>query len=304
MSELFSVSVAAVDANQAKLAVRSIHPDSGPPAGTATFALMLVFDPIASAQYSEFAKFHHLESSPLAEEMDLQNYLDPSWITANARAFVKSAKVAKGVLTVVPTHPAWISHLRKGMRWETAAYDGGPGAAAEPRVPVKGEPVPSRDPAAGFRVGAPKQEDVKIPEAFIPLHGANRYVAHPVITDPAEMAAAAAKMLGQPVLMTPKRGIPEVGTIIQLGDGWMSTYYESPGGGGWGSGGKSYSDLKSMGRAWLKERLIVTETEPAPSEPAAPAKAKKPRIAAKTARKTAKKISKKVPKKKAGRKGR
>ena len=272
MSEMFSVRVKAVSEKKASFVVESVHPDSGPPVGTATFALMLMYDPIADSGYSNMKAFDHLERSPLAQEVDLHSYLDPAWIVANACGYVKSAKVTGGVLEVVPTHPAWISHLRKGMQWRTAAYDNGPGDPCDAREPIEGDPVPSRDPAAGFRVGKPNDEKLAVPEAFIALHGPNRYVAHPVITDPAEMREAAKKMIGQPILYVPKRGPSKVETIVSVEKDWMMLYSEFAGGGGWGSGSHAYDEIASMGRAWLRERL---EPKPAPTpKPKAKKKAK------------------------------
>jgi len=94
-----------------KIDVVSIHPDSGPPQGETTFAMMLVYDPIMSSGYGDFSKYTHLESCALASEMDRDNYLDESWIKQNANAFFAKVTVKKGVLEVFPTHPAWIEHL-------------------------------------------------------------------------------------------------------------------------------------------------------------------------------------------------
>src|SRR5215510_13172215 len=105
MSEMFAVQVSGVSKTSAKLAVKSVHPDSGPVAPTSTFALMLVYDPIMSSGFSEMAAYTHLEASPLAQAMDRDNYLDPSWIRDNANAFIAKAKVSKGVLEVWPTDP-------------------------------------------------------------------------------------------------------------------------------------------------------------------------------------------------------
>lgn len=131
MSELFAVQVAEVSPQSVKLAVRSVHPDSGPVAPSATFALQLIYDPILNSGYSAFRAHRHLEASPLAQVMDVESYLDPAWVQANARAFVAKAKVSRGVLEIWPTHPGWTEHLRKGMAWDTAAYDDGPGARAK-----------------------------------------------------------------------------------------------------------------------------------------------------------------------------
>ena len=252
MSALFHVRVAAVSAGSATLQVRSIHPDSGPPSAMATFALMLLYDPIINSGYSDFRKYNHLEASALARAMDRQDYLRSSWIRQNARAFVARAKVTQGALEIWPTHPAWIEHLRKGMAWETAAYSDGPGEPAEPRVPAPADaPVQSsRDPAAGFRVGAPKLDDCDVQEAFIPLHGANHYVADPVFTEPAAMKQAVQTMLGQPLLVVPRRGPAETGALVEVRPSGVYIYRESEY--GWGACTHNFDELSALGRAWLK----------------------------------------------------
>lgn len=279
MSELFAVTVEAVSEESARLAVRSVHPDSGPVAPTATFALMLMYDPIMSSGYYAFRDHAHLESSALARAMDREDYLDADWVKANARAFVAKAKVVKGTLEIWPTHPAWIEHLRKGMAWETAAYDAGPGKPAKPRVPTPpDEPVTrSQEPHAGFRVGEPKDSSFRLKEAFIPLHGPNRYVADPLHEDPITMRDAARDMLGQPLLLVPLRGPSHVGTLVELRTDGMFIYGES--GTGWGGQAHDFAELRSMGRAWLKE------------PPAAKKKTAKKKTAA--AKKTVKKKTKK-----------
>ena len=251
MSELFAARVTEVTPEYAVMEVRSVHPDSGPPMPTATFALMLMYDPIINSGYSAFRKYRHLESSALAQAMDRDDYLNARWVPANARAFVARAKVSRGTLTIWPTHPGWIEHLRVGMAWDTAAYSAGPGQAVPKRAPAPAGAVSARasDPAAGFRVGTPKIDDCTLKGAFIAQHGANRYVAEPVITDPTAMATAARGMIGQPVIVVPKRGPKEIGTIVAVHDAGVSLYAESEW--GWGGGMHYYKDLKSLGRAWL-----------------------------------------------------
>lgn len=251
MSELFTVQVTEVTREYAVLWVDSVHPDSGPPMPTATFALMLMYDPIINSGYSAFQKYEHLESSLLAQAMGRDDYLNASWIPANARAFVAKVKVSRGLLTVWPTHPGWIEHLRVGMAWDTAAYSNGPGQAVPKRVPEPaGAALRASDPSAGFRVGAPRNEDYPLKDVVIALHAANRYVAEPVIEDPAAMATAVRELIGQPVLVVPKRGPAEIGTIFDTREDGVYLYSESE----FVSGGSfyAYKDLGALGRAWLK----------------------------------------------------
>jgi hypothetical protein len=155
MSELFAIRVFEVSDKSASMRVYSVHPDSGPRAPHAVFALMLMYDPIAKSGDAEFKEYRHLDNSPLAQAMDASNAFNSEWMNANARAFVEKVKVSGAVLKIKPTHPAWLEHLREGMWWRTAAYDAGPGLPAAPRAPKGAPPRRSQDPAAGFRVGRP-----------------------------------------------------------------------------------------------------------------------------------------------------
>lgn len=303
MSELFAVRVVEVSPGSAKLAVRSVHPDSGPPAPTATFALQLVYDPILNSAYSDFKAFRHLQTAPLASAMDVEAYLDSDWMRKNARAFVAKARVSKGVLEVWPTHPAWIEHLRKGMSWETAAYDIGPGEPAKPQSPAPpgAVSVRSQDPAEGFRRGKPKYPEIKLKGVFIALHGASHYIADPVVKKPDEMAKAAKELIGQPLLLVQKRGPVEIGSLVKLLPNGVYIYRERSNG-GYGLRGYHYEDLKSIGRAWLKvgESGAVSETPAAkPAKKATKTAAKKiakpaKKVAAKAATKPAKKVAAKA----------
>ncbi len=298
MSELFAVRIVEVSPGSAKLAVRSVHPDSGPPAPTATFALQLVYDPILNSAYSDFKAFRHLQTAPLASAMDVEAYLNSDWMRKNARAFVAKAKVSKGVLEVWPTHPAWIEHLRKGMSWETAAYDIGPGEPAKPRTPAPpgAVAVRSQDPAEGFRRGKPKYPEIKLKGVFIALHGASHYIADPVVKKPDEMAKAAKQLIGQPLLLVQKRGPTEIGALVKLLPNGVYIYRETNG--GYGLRGYHYEDLKSIGRAWFKvgESGAVSETPAAKPAKKAKKAAAKPakKVAAKAAAKPVKKVAAKA----------
>jgi hypothetical protein len=271
MSELFIVSVASVTPKSAKLIVKSVHPDSGPVVGTATFALQLIYDPIMSSSYGNLTRWKHLEIAALAAEMDSQSYLDPKWIQDNAQAFIAKAKATKETLEIFPTDPAWIAHLRAGMKWDTAAYDQGAGKKAKPRLAGAAKATTaSRDPKAGFRVGAPKNADYKLKTAFIPLFGANRYVADPLLNTPSEIASALPKMTGLPIRVTFPKGPPEVGTVGSAADTWLSLYVESDG--GWSSRGVRYEQIKDVGRAWLKVEVPKGKSAAKPARKAAPKK--------------------------------
>ena len=303
MSEMFSVSVTAVG-KTAKLAVVSVHPDSGPPTSEATFALQLIFDPIMSSGYSAFKKYKHLEASPLAQVMDFDSYLDPNWVRANARAFIAKGKVTKGVLEVWPTHPAWIEHLRKGMSWETAAYSNGPGDDAAPLAPGDANEAVHSDDDDGFRLAKPRDEEL-VEEVLLPKFGASRYIADPAITDRGEMLAAARELVSQPVVILPKRGPAKIGVIARLyEESAVYLYNESEG--GYSGQSIDYDEIASIGRARLKTAAdaskaaaATTKSDGKRAKAAATKKAAKP--VNKPARTTAKQAAK-SPKKAAPRK--
>jgi hypothetical protein len=147
------------------------------------------------------------------------------------------------------------------MRWRTAAYDVGPGLPVAPRLPApKGvPPLRTQDPAAGFRIGRPKSKEFRL-DAFIPLHGTNRYVADPVLSDPTAMAKATKTMLGQPLLLVPKSGRKKGGALVAREETYGLLYSESDSSHGYVS--FSFDELKSLGRAWLTQEDAPTSTQP------------------------------------------
>lgn len=161
MSSLYRARVDQVAPAKVRLTVWQIHPDAGVPPKSTTFALALLCAP--------FRKSSVLQGSapsarlPLAKAIDIEGGKDgdPSWMVENARAFIasverKSLKNARpkasvkwppphdGDLSQLPqavfeigaTDPAWVSHLKPGLSWRTAAYDMGkakPASALHPR---------------------------------------------------------------------------------------------------------------------------------------------------------------------------
>ena len=290
MSDLFAVRVLEVSPQAAVLRVTSVHPDSGPVAPRAVFALMLLNDPLAKSGDAEFSKYSHVGDSALGQAVDPDSFFNSEWLKANAQAFVKKVMLSGSKLEIQPTHPAWIAHLRKGMAWHTTAYDAGPGLPAAPRAPApKRRPGQrSQDPAAGFRVGRPHAPDFKIPGAFIPLHGLTEYVADPVITDPVAMSKAAETMIGQPLLVVPKHEQKRIGTLVVRTPDQLLLYLEAA---DWhGSVLYNFNDLKSLGRAWLAKDDAATASGPTAKSQGRGAKKAAVKKAASTARakKTAK----------------
>ena len=143
-SGLFQIYVRNVKRREVTLLVRSIHPDSGDVPASATFGLMLLSDPITHATSAEFTRFKQISKSPLARE---SKDFGAHWVKANARVYIESvvyhrnawskgpAKVYKPgsiwarerQVTITVTDPAWLEHVKSPMKWETTAYDAGPG---------------------------------------------------------------------------------------------------------------------------------------------------------------------------------
>ncbi|MBN8232717.1 hypothetical protein JYK02_34885 [Corallococcus macrosporus] len=294
MSDLYAVRVLGVTRRAVRLGVNRVHPDAGKPAPHAVFALMLMYDPIAKSGDAEFSKYRHLNDSALAQAMDERDAFDSAWMNANAQAFVSKVTRSGSFLDIQLTHPAWGEHLRKRMAWRTTAYDAGPGLPAEPRAPA-GERTRvqrSQDPAAGFRVGPPRDPAFKLPGAFIPQHGPNKYVADPVISGSAAMAKVAASMIGQPLRFVPRRGQPNVGTLVMTHPKRVLFYLE---GADWHLTSLfDFDELKSFGRAWLVEE----DAAPASGPTAPPKRAGAKKAVRKAgARKAVKKASKVAAKK-------
>jgi hypothetical protein len=142
-TSLFHVKVLECSGVDATLELRIItgdQPDfdSGP-----SFALMLLYDPIDK----ELAL-----DAPLARAVSVGQTTDPKWLDEHVdeyiddavltnlrnhpvavdlermspeerRDFFGSARAPVAVFEVTVTKPEWIAHLRRGMEWDTAAYD-------------------------------------------------------------------------------------------------------------------------------------------------------------------------------------
>jgi hypothetical protein len=107
------------------------------------FALMLLYDPIVNDV---------VRDAPLSREVSFDNTMDSDWLDEHVdeyiqstsldevrnhpftadldgmspkqrRDFFNSRRVPSARFTVTVTRPEWLAHLRKGMEWDTAAYD-------------------------------------------------------------------------------------------------------------------------------------------------------------------------------------
>jgi hypothetical protein len=142
-TSLFHVKVAEVRDTRVVLNLRIItgeQPDfdSGP-----GFALMLLYDPIVKKLVSD---------APLGREFTAEDTRDSEWVDEHMdeyilsdsledvknlpitedlesmslkqrRDFFKSSRAPTARFHITVTRPEWVAHLRKGMEWDSAAYD-------------------------------------------------------------------------------------------------------------------------------------------------------------------------------------
>jgi hypothetical protein len=143
MTSMFSVRVMNRTDTDVVFRVRIMSTEQPSFCASRSFGLMLLYDPIAQGLASD---------APLASEMSFDDTLDANWVTANIARFIKStcithvehlpltvdpaemspgerrrfwrsSKAPTASLEVTASGPAWVSHLRKGMEWETGAFD-------------------------------------------------------------------------------------------------------------------------------------------------------------------------------------
>lgn len=285
MSELYSVTVRKVDGANVSFRVTVVHPDAGPVPDDAFFALQVVYDPIDPYNHGKDPK---VGGCALAQEMDLNDYLSPPWVRANALGFVASVRVVDGknhpppsydddgyeafwergetsraTLHVTMTHPAWAEHLRPGMSWSTAAYgDRVDPWTRPPRRPGDRRRVRSDDPMEGMRPGAKNDdnawmlESAQVSEFTLPLHGPSNYEVAERLEGDAMTVEALRALLGEPVLVQERGGRLEARALVAVADdGAVSTYYESDGSSGGGTTGRD--GIAWIGRAWFVRREWV-----------------------------------------------
>lgn len=142
-THLFHVKVTAVTGDRLSLELRIISAEQPAFPSGPSFALMLLYDPIINEV---------VRDAPLAAKVTFDDTLCVEWLDMHvdeyiratsldqvrnqpiaadlermspkqARDFFKSAKAPSARFSVTVTRPEWIAHLRKGMEWNTAAYD-------------------------------------------------------------------------------------------------------------------------------------------------------------------------------------
>jgi len=237
-----------------------------------------------------------VKGAPLGGEMDLNDYLEESFIAANAAGFVTSSVIvaeenhpppyygdegydefwqsdnrSSATLRVTPTHPGWIAHLEAGMSWETAAYGTWDAHSWEGRATRRpGDRIieVSDDPMAGMHTRTPDDErmksyvteHLKLEEYVLPSFGASHYATKEVLEGDQLTVDAVRELVGVPVKVLGGWSGEEVGIIIALSDdGSFTLYAESSG--SYGTSGLNVSGVESIGRAWHVRRVSVEDVD-------------------------------------------
>lgn len=294
MSELYSVHVVRVQDDEVDLDVSVVHPDAGDVPEDKCFALRVLWDPINGYQYGREPA---VQSSPLAREMDLDAYLDESFIHQNAQGFIQEVRYiseenhpppscgepgyeefwdsdlrASAVIRIKVTHPGWLSHMRVGMSWDTAAYGSGDGASWRDRPKrTPGDYIEqiSDDPMQGMTQGYVTDKNLRmfehaqVTQYILPLFGAKQYTTKGQELRGEQLTPAQLEpLLGLPVLVQTRYRL-EIGALIGINHdgGWISIYHEAQGGGSYGTHGASLNEIEYIGRAWHVARISVHEVE-------------------------------------------
>ncbi|MCB9570425.1 MAG: hypothetical protein H6710_24965 [Myxococcales bacterium] len=151
MSDFYTVEVLDVAGPEVELRVTIIHPDIRQVRTSATFAFSLLVDPLRERPWCDEAG---VQGSPLAARVGADRRPDDDDVTRLACGFVRAVTMTSQHLHPPPcawdeperwrafwegeerpavnlrlraSHPAWLAHLRVGMRWQSAAYSTGEG---------------------------------------------------------------------------------------------------------------------------------------------------------------------------------
>ncbi len=293
MSELYAITIASVTSGYADLDVTVVHPDAGPVPDDLTFALRALFGPFI--EYS-LQNEPPVSGAPLGREMDLDDYLEESFISANAAGFVTSSEIiaeenhppplygdegyevfwdsdvrATATLRITPTHPAWIAHLEAGMSWDTAGYgtyDAAPWGDRPTRRPGDRVEEISDDPMEGMHTRGADEERMKSyvaehlerSEYVLTTFGPSQYTTKEALSGDDLTVEALRELLGEPVKVLGGWNGHQVGTLLEVSDdGWCLVYAETSG--SYGTTGLGIDDIESIGRAWFMRRVDVADVD-------------------------------------------
>ena len=116
MSTLWNVAAEQVDDREAVLRVVRVHPDAGPFADDAPFALRMLHEALIATD----------GPAPLGDAVHEDYALSERWASANAGRFVESVSVDEdddtAVYRIRVSDPKWIAHLHPGLHWHSAAF--------------------------------------------------------------------------------------------------------------------------------------------------------------------------------------
>ena len=284
MSELYSVSVLKKTKTSVDFFVQVVHPDSMYIPNSKTFALLLLFDPVRDWQLGKDKK--RLTDCPLANEMDINDYLNQEWVVKNAAAFVKSVKRSdikdrppkaaerdhehpywqgecqwmNGVVKVTVQHPAWIQHLDESLSFETAAYDMGAakpwrGKSLQPGASADMAPVDQvADTDGMIRLGlemfsAGYQPKGAPKTVLVPYHGASKYEVVERLEGKDLTLGKLKALMGMPIIYGGSYS-EELGTLIKVTKKEVIFFSWSEG--SHGTSGESLDSLSYVGRLRFK----------------------------------------------------
>ena len=142
-TDLFHVKVSEVSDTRTVLTLQIITGEQPDFYSGKSFALMLLYDPIVDEKVSD---------APLGREVSFDETMNREWlfdhvdeyiqsavleevrnqpVTADLKAmspkqrrdFYRSNRAPSARFEIIVTQPEWLAHLRKGMEWDSAAFD-------------------------------------------------------------------------------------------------------------------------------------------------------------------------------------
>lgn len=287
-SALYTVTVDRVEDDQVEWTVKIVHPDIFTISEQRPFAFSLLMNPFFDWKHGRDPA---IRGTPMADEVDVDDFLDIDWVRTNAGGFVKEVELvdtqnypppgyedenydqfwrgderAEATLKVTVTHPGWLEHLQEGMSWESASFDMGEcfeweGAPRRPRdmdqVMAESE-VDGLHPLEKTRYNAKYFERYRLEEGWlVPSKGSTHYRAVEPLEGDSLTEENVERLVGQPVVVTfteeAVHSEPKAGLLAPVGGSHVHLFWER-GDGSCGVHGFGLQDAATIGRAWLLER--------------------------------------------------
>ena len=148
MSALFSVTVRDKDEKKSKvdLSLTIINPDQRSFYNTKSFALLLILDPLQESKHKNPAIFEEIpldditnfnldlikkKASGIIKKVDLhttENFPLPADLASRSDEEIRKfwsdkEHLPQAIISIVVKKPEFISHLKKGMSWESGAFN-------------------------------------------------------------------------------------------------------------------------------------------------------------------------------------